>query len=550
MSDKFDIMEQHQSPQKKTLASEYQNMTFERETYLNKAKEAAKLTIPSLFKEDVNAKTAQTLVQPNQSVGADGINNLSAKVTLAMLPPNQPFFKFSVDLDDVKRQANEAGADESTFANNVTRGLALTEQMLVDYNEQNGDRICLGEAMKHLYVAGNVLLVHMPNIGLKYYPLNRYVIKRDYCGNPLKVITTETVGFFALPKDIQEKVLEKLKEKEKKDNIPNLEEKELKLYTVYKLKDKHWVTWQEVEGFDIPKTEGKYPKEVPPFMALRYTRIDGESYGRGLVEEYIGDLTYLDVISKAIKEASLAASKFIMLVNPAGQTDIRKLAKTKNGGFCQGRADDVAPLQANKYYDLKTAQEEKEILERRLYRVFLLAQAVQRDAERVTAQEIQYMIRELEEALGNHYSIMSKEFQRAYIKISFFHLRKEKKNSLPDLIRDKKVKLTVTTGLEALGRGSDLNKLTIFGQTMMQFAQIAQATGMKMNVIADMVANSLNLDISGLMPTDEEIAQANQDAQEQSLSEKIAPALINQSGELLKQQDQMEGNQKGTQTNG
>ncbi len=550
MAEKFDVMEQHQTPKKKTLANEYQNLTFERETYLNKAKEAARLTIPSLFKEDTTAKTAQTLVQPNQSVGADGINNLSAKVTLAMLPPNQPFFKFSVDLDDVKKQATQIGADEQEYSNDITRSLALIEQTLVDYNEKNGDRICLGEAMKHLYVAGNVMLVHMPEIGLKYYPLNRYVIKRDYCGNPLKAITKETVGFYALPKDIQEKVLEKLKQKEKKDNIPNLEEKELTLYTIYKLKDKHWITYQEVEGIDIPKTEGKYPQDVPPFMALRYTRIDGESYGRGLIEEYIGDLTYLDVISKAIKDASLAASKFIMLVNPSGQTDIRKLAKTKNGGFCQGKAEDCTPLQANKYYDLKTAQEEKEILERRLYRIFLLAQAVQRDAERVTAQEIQYMIRELEEALGNHYSIMSKEFQRTYIKISFFHLRREKKNTLPNLIRDKKVKLTVTTGLEALGRGSDLNKLTIFGQTMMQFAQIAQATGMKMNVIANMVANSLNLDISGLMPTDEEIKTANEEAQEQALSEKIAPALINKSGDILKQQDQMESEGKGEIQNG
>lgn len=537
-------MENTQSPQKKTLASEYKNMTMERETYLNKAKEAARLTIPSLFKEDTSANTAQTLVQPNQSVGADGVNNLSAKVTLAMLPPNQPFFKFSVDPDDVKRQATAINADPTSYEQDVTRGLALTEQLLVDYNEQNGDRICLGEAIKHLYVAGNVFLVHMPKIGLKYYPLNRYVVKRDYCGNPLKAITTETVGFYALPKDIQDKVLEKLKKKENKDEIPNLEEKEFILYTIYKLKDNHWLTWQEVEGFDIPKTEGKYPKDIPPFMALRYTRIDGESYGRGLVEEYVGDLTYLDVLSKAIKEASLAASKFIMLVNPAGQTDIRKLAKTKNGGFCQGRADDCTPLQANKYYDLKTAQEEKEVLERRLYRVFLLAQAVQRDSERTTATEIQYMIRDLEEALGNHYSIMSKEFQRQYIKISFFHLRKEKKNQLPDLIRDDKVKLTVTTGLEALGRGSDLNKLTIFGQTMMQFAQIAQATGMKMGVIAQMVANSLNLDISGLMPTDDEIAQMRQDAKDQSLSEKIAPALVNQSGELMKQQEELANKQE------
>ena len=164
--------------------------------------------------------------------------------------------------------------------------------------------------------------------------------------------------------------------------------------------------------------------------------------------------------------------------------------------------------------------------------------------ERTTATEIQYMIRDLEEALGNHYSIMSKEFQLAYIKISFFHLRKEKKNQLPDLIKDKSVKLTVTTGLEALGRGSDLNKLMVFGQTLAQFAQISQATGMKMDVIAQKIANSLNLDITGLMPTQEEIAASQEDVANNSMMEKIAPNLINKASDMAMQSKNLETTQE------
>ena len=142
-----------ESPKKKTLASEYKNMEQDRETYLTKAKEAAKYTIPSLIKNDNNGNQVQTYEQPNQSIGADGVNNLSAKVTLAMLPPNQPFFKFHIDAADLKRIATESGQDPEQFEAEVTRGLSMTEQLLVDYNEQNGDRICLGEAMKHLYIA-------------------------------------------------------------------------------------------------------------------------------------------------------------------------------------------------------------------------------------------------------------------------------------------------------------------------------------------------------------------------------------------------------------
>ena len=71
------------------------------------------------------------------------------------------------------------------------------------------------------------------------------------------------------------------------------------------------------------------------------------------IETDDGEEYTIDVLSKAIKEASLAASKCIALVNPNGRTNIKQLAATKNGGFCAGTADDVAMLQANKYYDLK-----------------------------------------------------------------------------------------------------------------------------------------------------------------------------------------------------
>jgi hypothetical protein len=528
---------------KKTLASEYKNMEQDREPYLSKAKEAARYTIPSLLKDKHNGSQVQTYEQPNQSIGADGVNNLAAKVTLAMLPPNQPFFKFHIDAADLKKIATEAGQNPDTFETEVNRGLAMTEQLLVDFNEKNGDRICLGEAMKHLYIAGNVFLVHVPKIGLKYYPLNRFVVSRDYCGNVLKAITTETIGFYALPKEIQGAVLEQLKIKEKTEEVKKLEEKELTLYTCYRRREKHWITYQEVEGIEIPRSEGKYPEEACPFMALRYTRIDGESYGRGLIEEYIGDISYLDVLSKSIKEASLAAAKCIALVNPQGQTNIKQLAKTKNGGFCAGKADDVTMLQANKYYDLKTAKEEKDGLERRLNRIFIMKAAIQRDAERVTAEEIREMARDLEEALGNHYSIMSKEFQLAYIRIGFFHLRKEKKNQLPDLIKDKSVKLTVTTGLEALGRGSDLNKLTTFAQIMQQFAPMAQL-GMKLDVVAGRVANSLNLDITGVMATQEELAAAQQAQSNNSMMEKVMPNLVNKASDMAMQNQQQEFEQQ------
>ena len=530
----------------RTLADEYQNLKQERQPYLDKAKEAAKYTIPSLIadrdSQKQTGKNVKIIETPNQSVGADGVNNLSAKITTTMLPPNQTFFKFSMDKVTIANQATVEGAEKSKFEQDVNKGLAIIEQTLLDYQEQSGDRVCVGEAVKHQLVAGNVFLVHDPKEGLRYYPLDRYVVKRDYCGNVIKAITEETVNYYALPKKIQEEVLAKILEKKAlKDDETDLrlEDEELTLYTGFKRKEKHWEVTQEVEGVKLD-TDGTYPLEICPFMALRYTAIDGESYGRGLIEEYIGDISYLDTLSLAIKQASLAGSKLVMLVNPNGMTKIKHLSETKNGGFALGRAEDVQPLQANKYYDLQVAQAEADKIEKRLNRIFVMTAAIQRDAERVTAEEIRVMAQDLEEALGNYYSIMCKEFQKAYVKITFHHMKKEKGRALPDLIREKSVKLTVTTGLEALGRSSDLNKLVTFWDVMSKVAPVAVQLGGKVEPIANTIAASLNMDIDGFFYTDEEKAEQQKQMQQQALLEKAAPNLVSKFGDAYMQQQEQQ----------
>lgn len=528
----------------RTIAAEYQDLKPERQPYLDKAIEAAKYTIPSLLANKTtkkNSRNVKVIKTPNQSVGADGVNNLSAKITTTMLPPNQTFFKFAMDRMTIANQATVEGADKSKFEQDVNKGLSLIEANLLAYQEQLGDRVCVGEAIKHQIVAGNVFLLHDPKEGLRYYPLDRYVVKRDYCGNVLKAITEESVGFYALPKKIQDEVLIKVLEKREKQNYKTdlrLEDEELTLYTCFRRTDTKWIITQEVEGVELD-TGGSYPLEICPFIALRYTAIDGESYGRGLIEEYIGDISYLDTLSLAIKQASLAGSKLVMLVNPNGITKIKHLAETQNGGFALGRIEDVQPLQANKYYDLQVAQAEADKIERRLNRIFVMKAAIQRQAERVTAEEIRIMAQDLEEALGNYYSIMCKEFQKAYVKITFHHLKKEKGKALPDLIRDKNIKLTVTTGLEALGRSSDLNKLITFWDLMGKVAPVAAQLGGKVEPIANTIATSLNLNIEGFFYTEEERAEQQKQAQQQALLEKSAPNLINKYGDvMLKQQEQ------------
>lgn len=127
-------MEEQGKQCKKTLAGEYELMKQDRQPYLDKAREAAKYTIPSLIADDTQKlKNIKQIATPNQSVGADGVNNLSSKVTMTMLPPNQIFFKFAMDDMVIKEQA---GDNSSQYKADVNKGLSKVEKMLLDYQEQ------------------------------------------------------------------------------------------------------------------------------------------------------------------------------------------------------------------------------------------------------------------------------------------------------------------------------------------------------------------------------------------------------------------------------
>ena len=55
-------------------------------------------------------------------------------------------------------------------------------------------------------------------------------------------------------------------------------------------------------------------------MPLRFSTVDGEDYGRGRVEEFLGDLKSLEALSQAIIEGSAAAAKVVFTVSPSATT--------------------------------------------------------------------------------------------------------------------------------------------------------------------------------------------------------------------------------------
>lgn len=507
---------------RKTAGERYRQLVDGREPYLRRARECAKLTIPALMPPD-GYTSHSTLPTPFQSVGARGVNNLAAKLLLTLLPPNSPFFRLTIDDFALEKLAQREG-----MRGEVEKALSKIERAVMGNLEAKSTRVTLFEGLKHLINDGNTLLFVPPDdqgedAYVRAFTLDQFVVKRAPNGAVLEIIVNEKVAPDTLP-------LEMLTLIPEGDRAPD---KTLDLYTYVYREGRQFKVHQEIKGQVVPKSKGNYPLDKTPWLALRWTKIDGDDYGRSYVEEYIGDLRSLEALSKAIVEGSAAAAKILFLTNPNGVTDSQDLAEAENGDFVDGDVNDVGVLQLQKYGDFRVAKETVDKLEQRLSLAFLLNTAIQRNGERVTAEEIRYMAGELETALGGTYAILSQELQLPLARRIMAQM--EAAGNLPTLPKGL-VKPTVVTGVDALGRGNDLAKLdSLLAGTAQLFGPEAVAKRVDVGDYITRRGAALGLDTEGLVIPEDVVRQQEQAAMLQQLVEKLGPNAINAMGKAAEQ---------------
>ena len=301
----------------------YRRLQSDRDHYLDRARVAARLTIPYLIPE-TNEPTAahkESYAVPWNGIGARGCLNLASRMLLALLPPTQQFFRFSLDEAELAKQG--VPPDQKS---QVEEALSKVERLVLREIEASNDRVVFHEALLHLIVGGNALL-YVSTEGLRVFHLNRYVCSRDPMGNPLKVVTCEELELGQLPKNVQEicyQEEDELKGIVDRDYKPDGKEKTVKLYTYIRWEENtvHW--HQEVKGQIVPGTEGRSPKEISPWLPLRMTHVAGAPYGVGYVESAaIADLQTVEALCQAIAEGSLASSKVVLMSPLSNNEQIR-----------------------------------------------------------------------------------------------------------------------------------------------------------------------------------------------------------------------------------
>ena len=497
-----------------TARERYNQLSRDRRQFLDKAVDCSELTLPYLIQDDTSSKpNHESLTIPWQSVGAKCVVTLAAKLMLAILPPQTSFFKLQVKEDKLGEISNDP-----KIRGELDLSFSKIEKMIMDYIAASNDRVTIHQALKHLIVGGNALLF-MGKDGIKSFPLSRYVVNRDGNGNVLEIVTKELISRKVLEFDIPEPVPNSVV-----DESQNSDKDDVEVFTYVKLVDGRWQWHQEVFNKIISGSKSTAPKNASPWLVLRFNTVDGEDYGRGRVEEFLGDLKTLEGLSQALVEGSAAAAKVIFLVSPSSTTKPQTIAKAGNGAIVQGRAEDVQVVQVGKTADFATAANMTQTIEKRLLEAFLVMNI--RQAERVTAEEVRLTQLELEQQLGGIFSLLTVEFLLPYLNRTLLVLQRS--NQIPKLPKDI-VKPTIVAGINALGRGQDRESLTAFIGT------IAQTLGPEalMKYVQPLeaikrLAASQGIDVLNLIKTQEQLDQEMQQ-QQQQMQQK---SLLDQAGQL------------------
>lgn len=439
------------------IGNRFNNLDALRTSKLERARYFSSLTVPSLLPPD-SWTEQEPLPQPYSSVSAKGVTSMASRMLSALLPLNDmPFFKFELS------SGVEPDAEVFSYLE------ALSYQVFNKLSSANL-RETIYQALQNLIVTGDILLIMDDDFNFRTIRLDRYVCRRNVHGKVEELIFIE-YETLASQLDEEETVY---------SSSLNLDEKKgyKKIFVrVTPSKDKGWdVEKQDKEGNLIDT--GTY--EILPYTVLRWSTIPGENYGRSHVEDMIGDIKALESFTEGLIYGVSAASLFWMGVDPTGLTEIDDLANSPTGNFVPARMNEVHVISpaTTMTPQIQSTQSGVEILRKEIGKGFLMDSSSMPTGDRVTATAVRMIGQELEHVLGGAFSSIARDLMEPVVRRAVFLMMSsgEVDDRLKELFeKDGLLDIEIVTGLQALSRDTDLQKLMQMGEMVRNLPEQAAA---------------------------------------------------------------------------
>lgn len=458
--------------------STWTRLDGQRQSMIRRLEKLAGYTLPHLMLPDGWDANQDGAAHDFQSLGAQAVNHLATKLMLSMFAPTRPFMRLDPTAE-LKKRAKEEEFPEEDLANLLAQG----ERLAVKELDSMAARPKLFDLFKNLIVLGNSVLI-LPEEAETEEPrvlgLRRFCVKRSLDGKLHTLVMREQVKKDELSEDAQALV------PGKQSQSPVCYYVVVRRNAGDKYEVTHWVDEHQVTS----KGTKTYSEEDLPYRVIAWNLADYADYGTGLCEEYMGVLAALSTVSAAAIKCAVLASEFRWLANPAGMTRPEDFNNSENGECLPGVEGDLSLVQAAAEVAnaLSVQRQLAQDYANVIGRGFLMAGAVTRDAERVTAEEIRMIAQELETGLGGAYSRLAVDVQ---LPLGRYLLRRIKLN-----IKGSEIKPTIVTGLDALSRNGDLEALKAYISDVAQITVLPEQVlrYLPMSVILKDLATGRGLD--------------------------------------------------------
>ena len=428
------------------IADRFSELDSRRRSKLDRARECALLTLPNLLPPE-NWSEEYELYQPYSSVGARGVTALASRMLSALIPLNDlPFFTFSL----------KSGVDPEVDTSNLlnTMSMQVYEKM-----RSKNIRESFFQALQSLIVVGDIAVKLEEDFTIRCIRFDHYVSIRDVVGDLVEFIHLEFVpDETPLPTNSQETYGHGIWNRTGFKTI----------FCRYVLDESgNWHGRKEDEDGNLID-EGVF--EVFPYAVLRWNSVVSENYGRSKCEEIYGDLKTLEAYTESLINSMAAASTFFMGVSPTGVTELTDLASAQNGEWVAARQEDLYVLSPAQTMNpqIQQTQNSVEMMRREIGEAFLMNRGSIRNAERVTATEVRMIGQELEQVLGGAFSAIARDLLVPIIKRTVYLMVEEgdidTRLAKDFFDSDGRLSFDIITGLQALSRDTELQKLMQMGE--------------------------------------------------------------------------------------
>ena len=475
---------------------------------IQKAVDLAGTTLPAIMQDATKGQGMPSVLSYDyQSEGAYLVNNLTSKLVGALFPAGRPFFRLKID-SGLEAMASEAGIAAETLA----AGAAELERLGTEQLFKNSALSTLHAVLRLLIVTGNALMFRdQLNGRFIVWNLHSYAVRRDQYSRVQEVILKETIRFSDLSPEHKEAHLAQ-KPQARPEDV-------LSVYT-YVQYDRSVDDLACVQTFveDKPVDEpAVYPEHLCPYMALAWNIQHGEHYGRGYVEEYSGDFAKLSTLSEYLTLYEVDSLEILNLVDESAGGVIDEYIDAETGAFVTGRDGAITAYERGDYNKIAQILNDLSLVQQRLARAFMQG-GQQRQAERVTAEEVRGVAQEAESLLGGTYSVLAESLQAplAYLCMHEVALHSNDTNLIYEIMQQH-YRPEILTGIPALTQASDTHNLIQAVQELSVIVPALQEMSQRFDIeaIIEMVMHNNSVPLEQISKTPEQLEEEARMQQEQ-----------------------------------